>query len=150
MTIVDNTWKCYGCCFLYWVSNIYFFFWFHRSVGFEGNIKYSKKVLRKLRNAYINALTLQLSLPLCDNWRSCLVCRFILAEAKNETGSDCPRFPMSCENGWHQGTRIQAIKFDKLCRASRLWHSSDSMIWETKAVTIAPDVHYLSVSPTLA
>ena len=35
---------------------------------------------------------------------------------------------MSYENGWHQGTRIQAIKFVKLWRVSRLWHDSDSNI----------------------
>ena len=41
----------------------YIFFWCYRSVGFEGNIEYTKKVLRQPWNA----LTLQLSLLLCEN-----------------------------------------------------------------------------------
>ena len=40
------------------------FFWLYRSVGFEGNITYTKKVVRQQDNAF----TLQISLSLCDKY----------------------------------------------------------------------------------
>ena len=61
--------RCSGAYFFFTVCEIHFsgfvhftFFWLYQSIGFEGNIMYAKKVLRRPHNA----LTLQDLLLLRD------------------------------------------------------------------------------------
>ena len=60
---------------LLWVK--YIFFWFYRSVGFKGNNKHAKKsIMSAMECANVAAFTF-------PSWqiRSCLLCKFISAEA---------------------------------------------------------------------
>ena len=65
------------------ISSVFFIvcekylFWFYRSVGFEGNVKYAIK--KELHQPW-NALTLQVSLSLRDKLDGSL-CKFIFTEA---------------------------------------------------------------------
>ena len=52
--------RCWSDFFFFTVCKT--FFWLYRSVGFEGNVMYAKKVLRQPHNV----LTLQVSLSLRD------------------------------------------------------------------------------------